>query len=82
MLTGSELRDLIVEAGGDADGAADPDEFLETGFDDLGYDSLALLQAEALLRARYGVVLPEGTTAGLGCPRDLLAEVNARLVLG
>ncbi|MET9000048.1 phosphopantetheine-binding protein [Amycolatopsis sp. Hca4] len=82
MLTASALRDLIVEAGGDADGAADLEEFLTTGFDDLGYDSLALLQAEALLRTRYGVVLPEGTTAELACPRDLLAAVNDRLVPG
>jgi len=45
-------------------------------FDDLGYDSLALLETAALLEHEYGIELPEDEITELATPQALLDLVN------
>ncbi|WP_370964503.1 acyl carrier protein [Amycolatopsis sp. cg9] len=50
-----------------------------TPFDDLGYDSLALIETAARLKLDYGVVIPDEQILEVETPEELLALVNRRL---
>jgi minimal PKS acyl carrier protein len=71
-----DLRRLLREAAGDADGEVDPGEFEDTEFHTLGYDSLALMETAAKITDEYGVKIPDDRLFGLGTPRELLDLVN------
>ncbi|MGW6603253.1 acyl carrier protein [Streptomyces sp. NPDC055036] len=62
-----ETVDLAEEALGDAD------------LGDLGYDSLALLEATGRVQREFGVALPEDALAGIHTLNQFVAVVNARL---
>ncbi|WP_237774504.1 acyl carrier protein [Actinosynnema sp. ALI-1.44] len=51
----------------------------DTGFDDLGYDSLALLETMRAVEREYGVRLPDDILAESTNPGELLALVNLSL---
>ena len=69
-----ELQDLrrILRDGAGADEDVDLDgEILDTAFDDLGYDSLALLELISQIRRQYGVDIPDDA------PTDLMPTPDA-----
>ena len=72
------LRALTTAAGqGDQLDLARLDPAVATRtFDDLGYDSLALLETAALLEHEYGIELPEDEITELATPQALLDLVN------
>lgn len=73
-----ELRVILVQcAGGDAD--ALPTDMLDVTFDELGYDSLALIETSATLKREYGVVIPDEQLTELRTPAELLRLVNDRI---
>jgi act minimal PKS acyl carrier protein len=49
---------------------------LDVPFDDLGYDSLAMLQVTTAIRQRHGVRLSDGDVFDRKTPRDLIDYVN------
>jgi minimal PKS acyl carrier protein len=51
----------------------------DVDFDDLGYDSLALLETVRELERVYGVTLADDVVAKCTNPRDFLAMVNQTL---
>ncbi|WP_433579542.1 acyl carrier protein [Nocardia brasiliensis] len=75
-----DLRPILVQAFGELD-----EEFDTTGdisdieFEELGLDSLALIETQALIRRRFGVRLEDGQVVGTSTPADLVAAVNAQL---
>lgn len=75
------LRALTVAAGqGDeVDLAAIDPGVAEQSFDDLGYDSLVLLETASLLEHEHGIVLPEDRITDLHNPQALLDLVNGTL---
>jgi act minimal PKS acyl carrier protein len=78
-LTIDDIKDLLREAAGE-DEAADLDgDILDAGFDELGYDSLALLEMAALVQRRFAVILAEEEVTGLSTPRAFLGLVNRSL---
>jgi act minimal PKS acyl carrier protein len=54
-------------------------DFGEVPFENLGYDSLAVLEIIAKLQNELDVAIPDSATANLQTPRSVVAYVNARL---
>lgn len=74
-----ELRDMLVAAAGqgESDLRGDISDVL---FDDLGYDSLALLETAALVKQEWGVHIPDDQVTEFKTPGALLAWVNGAAV--
>jgi minimal PKS acyl carrier protein len=74
-----DLKRVMREsAGDDGSGALDGD-VLDSSFEELGYDSLALMETTSRIERLLEISLPEEDMADVGCPRDLLTFVNSRL---
>ncbi|MCP3759034.1 acyl carrier protein [Streptomyces sp. TBY4] len=73
-MTLDDLRRILSESAGCEDSQLDGD-ILDTGFAELGYDSLALLETAAVIQRDYGVEIP----AQFATPRELLDSVNGAL---
>lgn len=69
-----ELRGILITCAGE-DGALRGD-ILDVPFDELGYDSLALIDAAAALKREHGVVIPDERLTELANPRELLGLIN------
>ncbi|ONF74380.1 acyl carrier protein [Amycolatopsis keratiniphila] len=79
-ITLTDLRDvLIASVGEESDLAAYGEKLRTMPFEDLGYDSLALIETSAELRRRYGVSIPEDLAAQFTTPGELLEFVNEKL---
>lgn len=75
-LTQTELVIAIRAAAGDSELADLDGDILDRRFDDLGYDSLALLEVAATLRRAHGITLPDDAVVELSTPGELLRAVN------
>ncbi|WP_048579103.1 FAD-dependent monooxygenase [Streptomyces viridochromogenes] len=71
-------RVMKASAGEDGTTAVEGD-VRDASFSDLGYDSLALLEAASLIEREYGVSLPDEGLAELGTLGRLVEFVNERL---
>ncbi|MFI7121219.1 acyl carrier protein [Amycolatopsis sp. NPDC049868] len=71
------LTELLTQAAGTPDAVST--DFLDTEFENLGYDSLALLETAGLIQARWGTVLPDQVVVEIRTPRELIALVNTAL---
>ncbi|WP_170119634.1 acyl carrier protein [Haloactinopolyspora alba] len=78
-VTIDSLKEVLREVAGESDGVDLDGEILDTDFGELGYDSLALLEAGARLERATGVELDDATINDVDTPRQLLAAVNDRL---
>jgi act minimal PKS acyl carrier protein len=75
----ADLRRTLL-AGAGADEAVDLDGDIEdVEFDDLGYDSIALLETTSRIERERGVSLDEDSVATAKTPRELIDLVNAQL---
>jgi len=79
-VTIDDLRRILREAAGDDAAVADLDgNVLDRSFEELGYDSLALLETSSRLEREYGIALGDSAVVDAETPRLLLEAVNARL---
>lgn len=78
-MTFEDLRSIIVECAGEDEQSAIGADDIDTQFVDIGYDSLALIEASALVLRRFGVNVPDEQVARIGTPRDFLDLVNGQL---
>jgi minimal PKS acyl carrier protein len=70
-------RILIACAGGDVE---TPDgDISRVSFEELGYDSLVLIETAAVLKRDHGVDLPDDEVSGARTPSELLDRVNDRI---
>lgn len=74
----AELRDILVKCGG-GDAEALPGDIAEVPFEELGYDSLALIETAATLKRDYGVLIADDQLTELDTPAELLALINERI---
>ncbi|MFG2093682.1 acyl carrier protein [Streptomyces sp. NPDC048612] len=74
-----DLRRILREGAGTAEGADLDGDILDAGFEELGYDSLALLETASRIEREYDIALDDSALADARTPRDLLEAVNARL---
>ena len=79
QITLDDLMRILRDSAGTHEGAGGAAELLDATFDDLGYDSLALLETAGRVEREYGVALDEEAVAGAQTPRALLNVVNAQL---
>jgi act minimal PKS acyl carrier protein len=77
------VKDLtrILREGAGADESVDLDgDINDTPFEDLGYESLALLETAARIGREYGIELEDSDITDLETPRELVAAVNLHLL--
>jgi minimal PKS acyl carrier protein len=72
-----DLVRILRSAAGDA-GSLDGD-ILDTAFDDLGYDSLALLETVSRIERETGASIPDEAVQKMPTPRAALDYVNGRI---
>ncbi|MBB5802202.1 act minimal PKS acyl carrier protein [Saccharothrix ecbatanensis] len=76
------MEDLVrvMRAAAGEDGQVDLDEKVrQCGFDELGYDSLAVLETASRVEREYGVILDEEAMALVETPTQFVALVNGQL---
>jgi minimal PKS acyl carrier protein len=74
-----QLRRILREGAGAEEGVDLDGDILDTGFEELGYDSLALLETGGRIEREYGIRLGDAVLTGAVTPRALLDAVNAHL---
>jgi act minimal PKS acyl carrier protein len=80
LLTLGDLRRILGEAAGADDEAAVLDTgALDTPFEELGYDSLALMETASRIEREHAIKLDESVLADADTPRALLDLVNEQL---
>ncbi|ADP79386.1 acyl carrier protein [Pseudofrankia inefficax] len=75
-----ELSAVFVECAGEDEGGEITPSSLDTTFEDLGYDSLALMEVTARISQRTGLAIPDDQVADLETPRALLDLINSLAV--
>ncbi|MER6084036.1 acyl carrier protein [Streptomyces sp. NPDC001833] len=78
-MTLDDLRRILRECAGFDEGLADDAAALDAAFEDLGYDSLALMESAARIQKEFGVVIPDDEITEVETPRALLGLVNGSL---
>ncbi|SFW78420.1 acyl carrier protein [Amycolatopsis australiensis] len=82
-LTLADLRRILGEAAGADEATAGVDaDAVDTSFEDLGYDSLALMETASRIEREYAIKLDESVLADADTPRALLDLVNEQLSAG
>lgn len=74
-----DLKRLLREAAGEADGIDLDGDIDDLTFEDLGYDSVALLETSGLIRRDYGVDLGDEALFDAGTPSALAEKVSSEL---
>ncbi|WP_221350412.1 acyl carrier protein [Streptomyces beigongshangae] len=75
-VTLADLTRMLRESAGEEEGVDMDGDVLDVSFDDLGYDSLAMLQVIGQVQREYGIRLPDEAAADADTPRALLALIN------
>lgn len=70
------LADILRQSAGEEDGFSLQESNLDTSFDDLGYDSLALLQVTGTLQRQYGLAFSDEDFLAANTPRKLITLAN------
>lgn len=73
----ADLRRILVEGAGVADGTTLDEHALDVSFEDLGYDSVAMLETATRISREFGLHLDDEVVIQARTPRELLAAVNA-----
>jgi act minimal PKS acyl carrier protein len=74
-----ELKRLLREAAGEADGIDLDGDIGDQTFEELGYDSVSLLETSGLIRREYGVDLSDEALFEAGTPSALANIVSREL---
>jgi minimal PKS acyl carrier protein len=74
--TVADLIQIMRACAGVDDAVGLGDDVAETEFEQLGYDSLALLETASRVSREYGVTLPEEELAEIRTPAAFVALVN------
>ncbi|RBQ19183.1 acyl carrier protein [Spongiactinospora rosea] len=74
-----DLKTVLRQAAG-TDESVDLDgDIIDTSFDDLGYESLALLETAGRIERHHGISLDEDALGAAQTPRELIDLVNTHL---
>ncbi|GHG08509.1 MULTISPECIES: acyl carrier protein [Streptomyces] len=75
----NDLYTMMIEAAGVDDGVVLDADAAERGFEDLGYDSLAVLELFGRIERVTGISIPEEAAHDLLSPAAVIAYVNGSL---
>ncbi|WP_030668717.1 acyl carrier protein [Streptomyces rimosus] len=78
-MTLPELTALLRECAGESEGVDLDGDVLDVPLDELGYDSLAVLQTTGHIECEYGIRLSDDVVAEAHTPRLLLEFINESL---
>ncbi|WP_280497777.1 acyl carrier protein [Nocardia asiatica] len=78
-MTITELRSILVACAGGEDLAGLDSDIAGVEFEELGYDSLALIETAARIQRDFGVTIPEEQLIEVKTPQELVDIVNAQL---
>nr|WP_033660364.1 acyl carrier protein [Salinispora pacifica]AHZ61894.1 Lom60 [Salinispora pacifica] len=76
QMTLSALEEIMHRCAGDDESTDSFQQAPERAFADLGYDSLALLETQSVIRREYGVDLSEQALGAAETPQQLVDLVN------
>lgn len=79
LFTLEDLKLTLREAAGVAEGVDLDADILDTEFEVIGYESLALLEAGSLIEREYDISLDEEAVGEANTPRAFIDVVNAQL---
>ncbi|MGH3991132.1 MAG: acyl carrier protein [Pseudonocardiaceae bacterium] len=79
-VTIDDVRRILIDCAGDIGTPELHGDISALEFDDLGYDSLALLETSARIEQEFGVQIPEEQITEVKTPQELLDLVNTSLV--
>jgi minimal PKS acyl carrier protein len=71
-----DLRRILLEGAGAVQGVNLGEEILDSNFEDLGYDSIAIMETAARISREYGVAIDDESLLSARTPRLLLDLVN------
>lgn len=74
-----DLKEVMRACAGVTESVDLDSDIADVTFEDLGYDSLAVLEMAAKLQNHLGVVIPDDVAEQLPTPRALAEYVNIRL---
>ncbi|WP_406636069.1 acyl carrier protein [Amycolatopsis sp. WGS_07] len=74
-----DLTVLLRECAGEDETTGLDGDILDTAFEDLGYDSLALFNTIGRIERERSVALPDDVVVNAKTPRQLLDEINGCL---
>ncbi|QTE01573.1 acyl carrier protein [Streptomyces cyanogenus] len=77
--TVEDLKRILVEGAGADEGVDLDSDILDTDFESLGYESLALLETAGRIEREFGITLDDEVFIDNPTPRELVAAVNAKL---
>ncbi|WP_424187245.1 acyl carrier protein [Actinokineospora sp. G85] len=78
--TFADLKRILVEGSGADEGVDLDGDVLDTRFDELGYESLALLETGSRIEREFAITLGDSVLTDADTPRALIAAVNAHMV--
>jgi len=78
-MTITELRRILVECAGGDDIAELDGDIAALDFEQLGYDSLALIETASRIQRDFGVMIPEEQLIDVKTPQELIDIVNSQL---
>lgn len=78
-ITLRELEAIMRDCAGEDESTQSLEQAPDQPFEDLGYDSLALLETHSRIKRDYGVELSETDLDDTKTPRELIELVNTRL---
>jgi minimal PKS acyl carrier protein len=79
VITLRELEDILRKCAGEDESAESLEQSPEQPFDELGYDSLALLETYSRIKRDYSVEISEDDLSEVRTPQELVDLVNRRL---
>ncbi|MEU6120006.1 acyl carrier protein [Streptomyces sp. NPDC047117] len=81
VFTLDDLKRILLEGAGADEGVDLNGDILDTEFEELGYESLALLETGGRIEREYGITLDDSALTDATTPRALVEVVNAHLAL-
>jgi act minimal PKS acyl carrier protein len=73
------LRAMMKDCAGPGEHPELEGEFIDTTYEDLGFDSLAVLELATLIQQDLGVPFPDDAVAEMVTPRNVLDYVNQQI---
>jgi minimal PKS acyl carrier protein len=74
--TVGDLRRILIAAAGEGEGVSLDGDTLDSNFEDLGYESLALLETGSRIERELGIMIEDSALAISATPRNLIDTVN------
>ena len=79
QFSADDLHRILIDGAGEADGVVLGADTLDMTFDDLGYESIALLETGSRIEREFDVRLSDEEVLNAQTPGGLIDAVNARL---